>query len=288
MRSFDYRTFSNIQLSGTLAPSYSGCGTFVVRSSFVSGSLPDMAFWSNVTSLSLANNKLSGSFSAAQLPPKTSYFKASSNRLSADTQQLGALPATTTLLDLSHNLYQGLLLKASDLTVQLSLSTSLVVNMKGNHIYSPLPGKSEIPSSLDLRCEIDYHSLFPYGTALACALVLTLAVCLLDKCHRLQIYTRVITCMMHPRWSFAKYCLIYLVSAFSLVNMVESFCGMFSALAIDSPNNCSLVNLKQFWINKIPWSFFELDGTTFPPSDTYSNFSQYASLLLSNFPGDKQ
>ena len=146
---------SNTKISGTLPKSFAGLDFFTVSDSLVSGSLPDMTLWRNVTVLSFAANKLSGSFTAAQLPPKTSNFNVSSNRLSADTLQLSALPSTMTLLDLSHNLYQGLLLKASDLAVQLSLSTSLVVNLKGNHIYCPLPGKSELPSKLDLltdRC----------------------------------------------------------------------------------------------------------------------------------------
>ena len=146
------------KISGTLPTAFAGFGIFTVSSSLVSGSLPDMTFWRNVTVLSFANNALSGSFSAAKLPPKTSFLNASFNRLAADTLQLSALPATMTLVDLSFNLYQGLLLKASELTVQLSHSTSLVVNLKGNHIYCPLPGNSELPAMLDLltaRCEID-------------------------------------------------------------------------------------------------------------------------------------
>ena len=278
------------KLSGTLPMTFGGSGIFSVSASLVSGSLPDMSFWRNVTVLSLAGNKLSGTFSAERLPPKTSYFNASSNRLSADTLQLSALPATTTLVDLSRNLYQGLSLKASDLTVQVSLSTSLVVNLEGNHIFCPLPGKSELPSNLDLltdRCEIDYHRLIPYGTSLACVLVVALATFLLGKCHFKQIYTRVLTWILQPRLLFAKYCVIYLIKVLSLVSMVWSFCNMFSALEVESPDSCSLVNLKQLWINNIPAVFANFDGTSFPSPDLYTNFSQYASLLLSGFPGQQ-
>ena len=281
---------SYTMISGTLPTRFTGYGIVTVNASLVSGSLPDMTFWRNVTVLSFAHNMLSGSFSAAQLPPKIIYFDASYNRLSGDTLQLNALPATVSSVDLSHNLYQGLLLKASDLTVQLSQSTSLVVNLKGNHIYCPLPGKSELPSKLDLltdRCEIDYRSLIPYGTALACMLVVALAVFLLVKCRFKQIYTRVLAWMLLPRFWLAKYCVIYLVSVYSLVTMALNFSSMVSALAIESPDTCSLVNLKQLWNNQIPSSFAASDGTVFPSPNLYSNFSQYASLLLSNFPGRK-
>ena len=276
------------KISGTLPTAFAGLGIFTISYSFISGSLPDMTFWRNVTVVSFANNKLSGSFSAALLPPKISYFDASFNRLSASTLRLSALPATINLVDLSHNLYQGLLLKASELTVQLSQSTSLVVNLKGNHIFCPLPGKSELPSKLDLltdRCEIDYRSLIPYGTALVCAFVVTLAVFLAVKFGFKQIYTRALNWMLLPRFLFAKYCVLYLVSVFLFVNMVLSFNSIVSALAIDSPDSCSLVNLKQLWINQIPFPFINRDGTNFPSPELFSNFSQYASLLLSNFPG---
>jgi hypothetical protein len=236
-------------------------GIFTVSSSLVSGSLPDMTVWRHVSVLFFANNMLSGSFFAAQLPSKASYFDASFNRLSADTLQLSSLPATMIFVDLSHNLYQGLLLKTSDLTVQLSQSTSLVVNLKGNHIYCPLPGRSELPAKLDLltdRCEIDYRSLIPYGTALVCALVLAFAVFLLAKCRFKQIYTRVLSWMLLPRFLFAKYCVVYLVSVYSLVTVALSFNSTVSALAIDSQDSCILVNLKQFWINQISQSFFYL------------------------------
>ena len=281
-------TINSTCISSTLPTAFAGLGIFTVSASLVSGSLPDMTFWRNVTVLSFADNKLSGSISAAQLPPKTSYFDVSGNWLSADTLQLSALPPTITLVDLSHNLYQGLLLKASDLAVHLSQSTFLLVNLKGNHIYCPLPGNSELPSNIHLitdRCEIDYHSLFPYGTALACALMSAFFVFLLGKCRFKQIYTRVLTWMLHPRFLLAKYCVIYFVGVFLLVNTVLSFYSMVSALEIDSPDSCSLVNLKQLWINKIPYRFAYSDGQNFPLPDLYSNFSQYASLLLSNFPG---
>ena len=202
--------------------------------------------------------------------------------------QLEELPSAMSLLDLSHNLYQGLLLKASDLTVQLSQSTSLVVNMKGNHIYCPLPGKSELPSQLDLlsdRCEIDYRSLIPYGSVLACLLVVALSVFLLVKCRFKQLFTRVLAWMLLPRFLYAKYCVLYLVSVYSLVTMALSFNSTVSALAIDSPDSCSLVNLKQLWIDQIPTRFVDSDGTTVPSPALYSNFSLYASLLLSSFPG---
>ena len=284
---FYFRLFFKTQLSGTLAQTFAGVGRVVVSATCVSGSLPDMTLWRDVTWLSFANNKLSGSFSAALLPPKTSYFNSSFNRLSGDTLQLSSLPASINLVDLSHNLYQGLLLKASDLTVQLSQSTSLVVNLKGNHIFCPLPGKSELPSNIGLltdQCEIDYQSLFPYGTALACALVLALIVFLLVKCRFKQIYTRIRSWVVLPRFLCAKYCVMYSVSLFSLVNIVLSFYSMVSALEVDSPDSCSLFNLKQLWINNIPPSFANQDGTAFPSPDSYTNFSQYASLLLSNFP----
>ena len=191
-----------------------------------------------------------------------------------------------TLVDLSYNLYRGILLKASDLTVQMSMSTSLVVNVKGNHIYCPLPGKSELSSSLDLltdRCEIDYHSLFPYGIALACALVTALTVFLLGKCRFKRIYSRVLSWMLLPRFFVAKYCVLYFVTVLSLVNVVLSFYSMVWALAVDSPDSCSLVNLKQLWINKIPIVFGNNDGTIFPSPDLFSNFFQYVSLLFSSF-----
>ena len=281
-------TITYTKISGTLPTVFPGLRIFTVSSSLISGSLPDMTFWRNVTVLSFANNKLSGSFVAAQLPPNSVYFNASWNRLSENTLQLNALPATITLMDLSFNLYQGLLLKSSDLTVQMSQSTSLVVNLKGNHIFCPLPGNSELPSNMDLLadpCEIDYSSLIPYGTALVCALVTALTVFLLGKCRFKRIYTRVLTWMLLPRFLFAKYCAMYFVSVFSLVNLALNFNSMISALAVDSPDSCSLVNLKQLWINEIPAGFINPDGTDFPSPDIYSNFSQYASLLLSSFAG---
>ena len=247
-----------------------------------------MTSWHNVTVLSFSGNLLSGSFSAAKLPPKSSNFDASSNRLSADTLQLSALPPAMALVDLSYNSYQGLLLKASDLAVQLSLSTSLVLNIKGNQIYCPLPGKSEVPEILNLltdRCEVDYRSLFPYGTALACALVAAFAVFLLGKCWFKQMYTRVLLWMLAPRFLLAKYSVLYFISVFSLVNIALSFNSMIGALAIASPDSCSLLNLKQLWIKQNPTEFSDSDGSIFPSPDLYSNFSQYAKLLLSGFPG---
>ena len=281
-------TITFTKISGTLPTEFAGLGIFTISNSLVSGSLPDMTSWGNVSALSFASNKLSGSFLASQLPPKSSYFDISLNWLSADRLQLSALPATMSLVDLSYNSYQGLLLTASDLTVQPPQSNVLVMNMKGNQIFCPLPGKSELPSNFDLltdRCVTDYFGLFPYGTVLASVLVAALVVFLLGKCCFKQIFKRVLSWRLLPQFLLAKHCVVYAISAVSLVNIVQSFYSMFSALAFVSPDNCSLVNLKQLWMYKVPFTFLWLDGTRFPPPDLYSNFSQYAQLSLSGFPG---
>ena len=281
-------TINFTKISGTLPTEFAGLGIFTVSNSMVSGTLPDMTLWRNVTVLSFAGNQLSGSFLASQLPPKSSYFDISWNGVSDDRLQLSGLPVTMTLLDLSHNAYQGLLLKASDLTVQLSVSTSLVLNMKGNQIYCPLPGKSELLSYLNLltdRCVTDYRGLFPYGAALACALVVSLAVFLLGKFCFKQRFSRLRSWMLLPRFLLAKYCVMYFISVFSLVNIVLTYHSMTVALALDSLDSCSLVNLNQLWINKIPFDFSNIDGSRYPSPDSYSDFSQYVSLLLAGFPG---
>ena len=123
-------TISFTKISGTLPTAFAGLGIFAVSVSLVSGSVPDKTLWRNVTVFS---------FSAAKLPSKTSFFNASSNWFSAPTLQLNAFPATISFVDLSQICSRDYCWK---LTVQLSQSTSLVVNLKGNHIYCPLPEAS--------------------------------------------------------------------------------------------------------------------------------------------------
>ena len=283
----DLFRIASTSVSGSLPSEFSGFGTFVVSDSLLSGSLPDMSLWLNVSVVAIAGNRLSGSFSVAFLPPKVAYFDASRNLFASDALLLNDIPATVSLLDLSYNMYKGLLLKLSDLRRPPS-SAVMVLNLKGNQIFCPLPGKSDLINGLDLLvdpCLTDFSALLPYGAALATAPMVAVLLLLLLRCHLKHPYNDVRACLMHQRFHLFKFGVFYASGVYSMVTVAMTFNSMLLALAVVSPDNCAQFNLKQMWINNMPQTFGNLDGSTFPPPLSYSNFTTYAQLLLNGFPG---
>ena len=287
---------SSNKLSGTLPSVYEQLRSLTLFSAsrnVLTGNFPNLSQWSsNLANVNLDENQFVGQFSVELLPTDVKYVDVSHNQLTGPVE-LTNLPASMILLNLSSNQYRSLLLTVYDLTVPPDQTGVFVLDLTNNDVICPFPGLSQIyRANKDSKavtvlrevCRDDLYQLFPYAISLCCFILLTVAAFLILKFQFLCVLVMLEAWLKSRAYFSFRFIFALLVQQFSFVNACLAFSDMFDAVSAESPNNCDIFNQKTLWINSMPNIFYNSDGTIYPPSGVYSNFSTYATLLRSGFP----
>ena len=283
-------------ISGSVPTEYAvlrNLESFSAESNQLDGSLPNLSSWSlHLSRIFLAGNQFVGAFSTMLLPPNATRVDFSLNQLNGEVQ-LKCLPISMVLLNLSANRYNGLLLTASELSMPFGQSGVMVLDITENDLFCPLPGVSQLYQAnlhskhltlLTSDCRTNFSELMTRGIVFGALMLFTFVILVSVKFFCKRAFSILQASLKQPRLLLCIFSLKLLWQLYSFFNVALAFRTMFSAIDVITPNNCVIFNLKELWIDEMG-HFSNSTGSEFPTPNSYTNFTEYITLLYNGFPG---